>query len=104
MKIAPPPRFVSRLLAAAVATLIAGEAGAQNSGAPNGGVYYERAFVLAADQKCGLFEPGLTAALDAATLQARGAALRAGGSGPELSATARRAQARAEATACDDAE
>lgn len=99
MKIARAPRFVSRMLTVAVAMLIAGEAGAHASG-----VYFERAFVLAADQKCGLFEPGLTAALDAATLQARGAALRAGGSGPDLSAAATRAKAQAEATACDNAD
>ena len=39
--------------------------------------YYERAFVLAANDRCGLFEPQLTAALTAAAYQARGAALRA---------------------------
>lgn len=104
MKIAPPSRFVSRMLAVAAAMLTAGEAGAQSEVGRIGGVYHERAFVLAADKKCGLFEPGLTAALDAAALQARGAALRAGGSEPDLAAAARRARVQAEATACDDAD
>ncbi|MFI8681386.1 hypothetical protein ACIGFJ_03390 [Brevundimonas diminuta] len=103
MKIAPSPRIVSRTLAAIVAlTLAAGTATAgQNLG---GDVYYERAFVRAAQDKCRLFEPRLTQALEAATLQARGAALRAGRPATELAATAGRARARAEATPCDDAE
>ena len=59
MKIAPSPRIVSRTLAAIVAlTLAAGTATAgQNLG---GDVYYERAFVRAAQDKCRLFEPRLT--------------------------------------------
>ncbi len=99
MKIAPSPRIVSRTLAAIVAlTLAAGTATAA------GDVYYERAFVRAAQDKCRLFEPRLTQALEAATLQARGAALRAGRPVSELAATAARATARAEATPCNDAE
>ncbi len=99
MKIAPSPRIVSRTLAAIVAlTLAAGTATAA------GDVYYERAFVRAAQDKCRLFEPRLTQALDAATLQARGAALRAGRPATELAATAGRAKARAAATPCNDAE
>jgi len=65
-------------------------------------VFYDRVFVLAAHQKCDLFEPKLIAALDAAALQARGAALRAGTPVADLSAAATRAQARASRTACDD--
>lgn len=102
MKITSPVRFVSSALAALALLTGAGQAGAQ-ADSRAGDVYYERAFVLAAHRKCRLFEPGLTAALDAATLQARGAALRAGRSGPELAATAARAQTRADVTACDDA-
>lgn len=102
MKIASPVRFVSSALAVLALSLGAAEAWAQADRSA-GDIYYERAFVLAAHRKCRLFEPGLTAALDAATLQARGAALRAGRSGPALAATATRAQARAAATACDDA-
>lgn len=113
MKIATPVRFVSSALAMLALMTGAAEAGAQSggqsggqSGPRSGGageVYYERAFVLAAHRKCRLFEPGLTAALDAATLQARGAALRAGRTGPDLAAAAARAQAQADVTACDDA-
>lgn len=100
MKIAPSPSIVSRTLAAIVAlTLAAGTATAAG-----GDVYYERAFVRAAQDKCRLFEPRLTQALEAATLQARGAALRAGRPATELAATAGRARARAEATPCNDAE
>ncbi|MGE7197147.1 hypothetical protein [Brevundimonas naejangsanensis] len=99
MKIALSPRIVSRTLAAIVAlALAAGTATAA------GDVYYERAFVRAAQDKCRLFEPRLTQALEAATLQARGAALRAGRPASELAATAERAKARAEATPCNDAE
>ncbi|HCQ54296.1 MAG TPA: hypothetical protein DIV82_10535, partial [Brevundimonas diminuta] len=67
MKIAPSPRIVSRTLAAIVVlTLAAGTATAgQNLG---GDVYYERAFVRAAQDKCRLFEPRLTQALEAGTL------------------------------------
>ena len=36
--------------------------------------YYERAFVVAADARCNLFAPHIDAALNAATVQARGAA------------------------------
>jgi hypothetical protein len=99
MKIAPSPRTVSRTLAAIVAlTLGAGTATAA------GDVYYERAFVRAAQDKCRLFDPRLTQALEAATLLARGAALRAGHPATELAATAGRAKARAQATPCNDAE
>jgi hypothetical protein len=63
--------------------------------------YYERSFVLAASARCGLFQPQLTAALTAATWQARGAALRAGGNERDLAEAAGRARARAAATPCD---
>src|SRR5690606_4569058 len=103
MNIALSPRIVSRTLAAIVALALA--AGAATAAGQNlGDVYYERAFVRAAQDKCRLFEPRVTQALEAATLQARGAALRAGRPATELAATAGRAKARAEATACDDAE
>lgn len=62
--------------------------------------YYERSFVLAANANCGLFEPRLAAALNAAAWQARGAALRAGANARDLAQTAARARARAAATAC----
>lgn len=64
--------------------------------------FYDRVFMLAAHQKCDLFEPQLIAALDAAALQARGAALRAGTPEGDVAAAASRAQSRASRTACDD--
>lgn len=95
MKIAPSPRIVSRTLAAIIAlTLAAGTATAA------GDVYYERAFVRAAQDKCRLFEPRLTQALEAATLQARGAALRAGSDPKSLKAMEQDAERRAAAFDC----
>lgn len=64
--------------------------------------FYERSFVLAAHQKCRLFTPGVAAALTAATRQARGAALRGGGSDRDLSAAAARARSRAASVSCAD--
>lgn len=66
--------------------------------------YYERAFVVAADARCELFQPQVEAALVAATAQARGAALRAGTPEVALAAAARRARARAAAVPCGDPE
>lgn len=66
--------------------------------------YYERAFVVAADARCGLFTPSIEAALTAATAQARGAALRSGAREGDLAAVAARARARAAAVSCTDAE
>lgn len=66
--------------------------------------YYERSFVLAANDRCGLFEPQLTAALTAAAYQARGAALRAGANDRQLAETAQRARARAVTTPCGSAD
>lgn len=64
--------------------------------------YYERAFVVAADARCDLFQPHVDAALAAATAQARGAALRSGAAEPDLKAVAARARARAGTVSCDD--
>lgn len=64
--------------------------------------YYERAFMVAADQRCGLFETRVDAALGAALAQARGAALRSGAAEADLSATAARARSRAHAVSCRD--
>ena len=62
--------------------------------------FYERSFVLAANQRCGLFARPVAAALDAAAWQARGAALRAGVAEVELAARAARARTRAALTSC----
>ena len=64
--------------------------------------YYDRSFVLAANQKCQLFAPVVTVALTSATLQARGAAMRAGATPEDLASTAGRAASRANQTACAD--
>lgn len=64
--------------------------------------FYERAFVVAADARCGLFEPHIDAALTAATAQARGAALRSGAAEADLAATAARARSRAGSVSCAD--
>ena len=68
------------------------------------GTYHDRAFVLAAHAKCRLFAAPVAGALSAANLQARGAALRAGATEADLTATARRAQARAAQVSCRDPE
>jgi hypothetical protein len=63
-------------------------------------LFYERAVMSAADQRCGLFAPDVAAALAAATAQARGAALRAGTSGEVLRQAERTAQAKAATVDC----
>ncbi|MDP1914170.1 hypothetical protein [Brevundimonas sp.] len=64
--------------------------------------YYERAFVVAADARCNLFAPQIDAALNAATAQARGAALRSGAGEADLAAAAARARSRAGTVSCAD--
>lgn len=64
--------------------------------------YYERAFVVAADSRCNLFAPHINAALNAATAQARGAALRSGTGEADLIAAAARARSRAGTVSCAD--
>jgi len=65
-------------------------------------LFFERAVVVEADARCRLFAPAVSSALKAAAAQARGAALRAGGSDVELADRARDARARAAAVACAD--
>lgn len=83
---------------AAGVMVLALSAGAACAGAER--LYYERSLMLAADARCGLFEPGVRAALAASAHQALGAALRAGAADPDLSATRARATARARSTDC----
>lgn len=64
--------------------------------------YYERSFVLAAHQRCGLFTAPVRSALTSAQRQARGAALRGGVAENDLSASASRARNRAATVACDN--
>ena len=90
-----------------IATLLAGQplAALARATAPTAaptGPYYDRAFMLAADQKCRLFQPMVARALTSAALQARGAAVRHGATADDLAATAGRASAKANATACDN--
>lgn len=66
--------------------------------------FYERSFVLAANQRCGLFTAPVRSALTAAQRQARGAALRAGTAATALNETEMRARARAGTVACDNAD
>ncbi len=68
------------------------------------GTYYDRAFVLAAHEKCRLFAAPVAGALSAATLQAHGAALRSGATEADLTATARRARVRAAEVSCANPE
>jgi hypothetical protein len=63
-------------------------------------LYYERAVMAAADTRCGLFAPEISAALAAGAAQARGAALRAGTSSESLKALQRSAEAKASQAAC----
>jgi len=100
MRIGVSPRRTQALIAAVLiaAPVLAAPVAAAASPAER---YYERSFVLAANSRCGLFEPQLTAALTAATWQARGAALRAGGNDRDLAETASRARSRAAGAACD---
>lgn len=64
--------------------------------------YYERAFVVAANARCDLFQPHIERALVAATAQARGAALRSGAAAADLTDVAYRARARAGSVSCGD--
>lgn len=66
--------------------------------------YYERSFVLAAHQRCGLFSAPVRSALTSAQRQAQGAALRGGVAENDLSASAARARNRAATVACDNPE
>ncbi len=67
-------------------------------------LYYERAVMSAAGARCGLFTPGLAAALEAAEFQARGAALRAGVTDAALQAASARAEAKARTVSCASAD
>lgn len=61
---------------------------------------YERTVMSAADGRCRLFSAPIGAALNAARIQARGAALRAGAQPAALAETERRARARAASADC----
>jgi hypothetical protein len=63
-------------------------------------IYYERALMGAANARCGLFPASVAASLNAATIQARNAALREGADPAALDAAARRAGERAGRESC----
>jgi hypothetical protein len=63
-------------------------------------LYYERALMSAADARCNLFEPPVSAALEASAAQARGAALRGGVSEAALAQVKGRAGAKAASVPC----
>ena len=87
------------LVLAAVAALAPAVAHAQ---AVN--VFYERALMSAAGQRCRLFTPPVAAALAAGQAQARGAALRAGVAQQDLANVEARARSKAAAQACGSAD
>ncbi|MEQ7154882.1 hypothetical protein [Brevundimonas aurifodinae] len=99
MRIGLFPRFASTLALVAGVALSPAVATAEGTG-----TYYDRAFVLAADRKCRLFAAPVAGALSAATLQAHGAALRAGTAETALRETAARARARAASVSCANPE
>lgn len=63
-------------------------------------LFYERSVLRAADERCGLFEPQIAAALESARVQARGAALRSGADAAELARLQARAQQKAASVGC----
>lgn len=63
-------------------------------------VFYERALMSAAGQRCGLFTAPIAAALAAAKVQAHGAALKAGVAAQDLAGVETRARTKAAAQAC----
>ena len=92
MRIGPSPRRTqARFSALLSAVLIAGVPATALAGPADR--YYERSFVVAAHQRCNLFQPQLAAALNAAAWQARGAALRSGADDRQMAETAARARA-----------
>lgn len=63
-------------------------------------LFFQRTVLRAADQRCRLFQPEISAALAASSLQARGAALRSGADDHDLAALAGRAETRAAQVGC----
>ena len=92
----PGPLAINAKAAAAATALALALAAVPAGASPNGAAerFYERSFVLAADARCRLFEPRLTHALEAATWQARGAALRHGTAAASADARGARAGGR----------
>jgi hypothetical protein len=66
--------------------------------------YYERAVMVAANDRCHLFDPELSSALASAAAQAHGAAMRSGARDTTLDQTLHRAQTRAGAASCNSSD
>jgi hypothetical protein len=64
-------------------------------------VFYERAVMTAAGERCALFTPAVAAALAAGKAQARGAALRGGAALSDLAGIEARATDKAASVACN---
>lgn len=64
-------------------------------------LYIERTAMAAADLRCGFFDAGLRAALEAGRVQTRNAAMRGGASAEDLSRADVRARASAATVVCD---
>ncbi len=99
MRIGLSPRIARAIAVGVVAMAMPVAAQAEGTG-----TYYDRSFVLAAHEKCDLFPAPVAGALSAATLQSRGAALRAGTAETALRETADRARARARQVSCANPE
>lgn len=67
-------------------------------------LFYERTVMTAADARCDLFAPEISAALAASAYQAKGASLRAGAAPKALLAIERNAQTRSAQFACSSTE
>ncbi len=67
---------------------------------PASSLFYERTLMLEAGNRCHFFTPAISTALGASSLQARGAAQRAGIPGSALAATEERARTMAWTVAC----
>ena len=97
-------RTVQRLAARAALAAglgLAGVAAPMTVGAATAAdIFWERAVMSAADSRCHLFTPDITAALLGARAQARGAALRAGAGEGSLQDLADRASRKVEAVPC----
>ena len=87
------------MAAVALATLLVAPTGLLAAEASD--QLYERTLMTAADARCRLFAPPISAALDAARAQARGAALRSGASEQQVTALEQRARAKAGAAGCN---
>lgn len=74
------------------------------AGAQPADLFFERTVMKAADERCGLFAPAVSAALAAGAAQARGAALRAGTDAKTLSRVEQQARARAARLSCRSTE